>query len=92
MLMGGKPAADFARHRAWRRDRGGEARLGLLRVSFALGYGSARPDSRAAMGKIGRIPPYKIEGRVTIEVEYSTRHAEPVRGLSAFTAKISWKR
>ncbi len=43
-----------------------------------------RERARAAMAKIGHIAPYKVNGPVTIEIEYSTRHTlNPDRGLSA---------
>lgn len=34
-----------------------------------------RQRAAAAMAKIARIPPYRIEGAVTIQVEYTSRHA-----------------
>ena len=34
-----------------------------------------REGAKAAMGKLGRIRPYRIEGQVTLEIEYTSRHA-----------------
>jgi D-amino peptidase len=34
-----------------------------------------RDGAKAAMGKLGRIRPYRIEGPVTLEIEYTSRHA-----------------
>jgi hypothetical protein len=34
-----------------------------------------RDGAKAAMGKLGRIRPYRIEGPVTLQIEYTSRHA-----------------
>jgi D-amino peptidase len=44
-----------------------------LSMSAAAARDLIRESARRAMEKLGQIPPYKIEGPVTIEVEYSTR-------------------
>ena len=45
-----------------------------LSLSATAARDLIRERARAAMAKLGNIPPYKIDGPVTIEVEYSTRH------------------
>src|SRR6266851_5785310 len=45
-----------------------------LSMSAAAARDLIRESARRAMEKLGQIPPYKLEGPVTIEVEYSTRH------------------
>ena len=37
-----------------------------------------REGATRAMRKIGQIPPYRIEGPVTLQIEYTTRNALPV--------------
>ncbi len=54
---------------------------------LTLSAGAARDLIRekavAAMKKLGQIPPYKVDGPVTIEIEYSTRHTlSPDAGLA----------
>jgi D-amino peptidase len=34
-----------------------------------------REGAKAGMGKLGRIRPYRIEGLVTLQIEYTSRHA-----------------
>src|SRR5229473_2049877 len=45
-----------------------------LSLSATAARDLIRERARAAMAKLATIPPYKIDGPVTIEVEYSTRH------------------
>ena len=54
-----------------------------LSMSAAAARELIRERAQQAMRKIGQIPPYKIEGPVTIEVEYSTRSTpSPVAPLA----------
>jgi D-amino peptidase len=54
-----------------------------LSMSAAGARELIRERAQRAMQKIGQIPPYKIEGPVTIEVEYSTRSTpSPVAPLA----------
>lgn len=53
---------------------------GLLRNTCeTLSAGAARAlireKARAAMAKIGRIPPYRVDGAATLEIEYTTRNS-----------------
>lgn len=55
-----------------------------LSLSATAARDLIRERARAAMRKVGRIPPYKIEGPVTFEIEYSTRSTlNPSAPLSA---------
>jgi D-amino peptidase len=45
-----------------------------LSMSAAAARDLIRDTARRAMQRVGQIPAYKLEGPVTIEVEYSTRH------------------
>jgi D-amino peptidase len=45
-----------------------------ISLSAAAARDLIREKAVASMRKLGQIPPYKVEGPVTIEVEYSTRH------------------
>jgi D-amino peptidase len=54
-----------------------------LSLSAATARDLIRTRAHAAMAKISQIPPYKIDGPVSIEVEYSTRHTPaPDAGLA----------
>src|SRR5580704_16269980 len=45
-----------------------------LSMSATAAHELIRDRAQRAMQRVGQIPPYRIEGPVTIEVEYSTRH------------------
>src|SRR5260370_1097174 len=61
-----------------------------LSLSATAARDLIREHARAAMAKLGTVPPYKIDGPVTIEVEYSTRHtpAPDTAGVSLGAAVV----
>jgi D-amino peptidase len=56
----------------------GLARYTCLSLSATAARELIRESARRAMEKIGRILPYRIEGPVTIEYEYTTRNSLPL--------------
>ncbi len=46
-----------------------------ISLSAAAAQGLIHQRATAAMAKIGRIQPYRVNGPVTIEIEYTSRHA-----------------
>ncbi len=62
----------------------GLARNTCISLSAGAARDLIRDKARSAMQKAGSIKPYKIEGPVTIEYEYTTRNSLPIdAGLSA---------
>jgi D-amino peptidase len=49
-----------------------------ITMSAAAAQELIRERARRAMQKIGKIKPYKIDGQVTIEYEYTTRNSLPI--------------
>lgn len=56
----------------------GLGRYACITLSASAAQERIREGARRAVSKIGKIRPYKIEGPVTIEVEYTTRHSLPI--------------
>ncbi len=56
----------------------GLARYSCISLSAEASRNLIREKARLSMQKIGKIKPYKVEGPVTIEVEYTTRNSLPV--------------
>lgn len=56
----------------------GLGRYSCITLSAEAAREAIRAAARRAMAKIGRIAPYRIEGPVTIEVEYTTRNSLPI--------------
>ncbi len=56
----------------------GIGRYTCLSMSAQQARDTIRAAATRAMQKIGRIQPYRIEGPVTVEVEYTTRHSLPI--------------
>jgi len=65
------PQAEFAEVKE------GLARYACVSLSAQEARELIREHARMAVQKIGKIPPYKINGPVTIEVEYTTRNSLP---------------
>lgn len=66
------PQAEFAEVKE------GLARYTCISMSATAARDLIRERARLSMQKIGQIPPYKIEGPVTIEIEYTTRNSLPI--------------
>ncbi len=56
----------------------GLGRYSCLTLSAEAAREAIRAAARRAVSKIGKIRPYRIEGPVTIEVEYTTRNSLPI--------------
>lgn len=56
----------------------GLGRYSCITLSAEAAREAIRAAARRAMSKIGKIRPYRIEGPVTIEVEYTTRNSLPI--------------
>ena len=56
----------------------GLGRYSCITMSAKAAQEAIRAAARRAMSKIGKIRPYRIEGPVTIEVEYTTRNSLPI--------------
>lgn len=56
----------------------GLGRYSCITMSAEAAREAIRAAARRAMAKVGRVRPYKIEGPVTIEVEYTTRNSLPI--------------
>jgi len=56
----------------------GLGRHSCITMSAKAAQEAIRAAARRALSKIGKIQPYKIEGPVTIEVEYTTRNSLPI--------------
>lgn len=56
----------------------GLGRYSCVTLSAQAAQEMIRNAARRAVSKIGKIPPYKIEGPVTFEVEYTTRNSLPI--------------
>ncbi len=55
----------------------GLARYACLTMAAEAARAAIREGARRAMQKLGTVKPYRIEGPVTIEVEYTTRNSLP---------------
>ena len=53
----------------------GLARYACLSLSAESARAAIREAARRSVGKIGKIQPYRIEGPVTLEIEYTTRNS-----------------
>ena len=56
----------------------GLGRYTCLSLSAEAARERTREGARRAMAKIGVIPPYRIAGPVTVEIEYTTRNSLPI--------------
>jgi len=56
----------------------GLGRYSCLTLSAQAAQQMIREAARRAMARIGKVRPYKIEGPVTFEVEYTTRNSLPI--------------
>jgi len=56
----------------------GLGRYSCLTLSAKAAQEMIRNAAQRAMAKIGKIRPYRVEGAVTIEVEYTTRNSLPI--------------
>jgi D-amino peptidase len=66
------PDAEFAEVKE------GLARYTCISMSAPAARDLIREKARLSMQKIGKVKPYKIEGPVTIEIEYTTRNSLPI--------------
>ncbi len=66
----------------------GLARYTCVSLSAPAARDLIRERARSAMQKIGSIKPYKIEGPVTIEYEYTTRNSLPIDAGQAAGAEV----
>jgi len=66
----------------------GLARYTCLSLSATAARELIRESARRAMEKIGRILPYRIEGPVTIEYEYTTRNSLPMDAALRVGAEV----
>lgn len=53
----------------------GLARYACISLSAEAAQETIRRAAQRAVAKIGRIRPYRVEGPVTLEIEYTTRHS-----------------
>ncbi len=53
----------------------GLARYACISLSAEAAQQTIRRAAQRAVAKIGRIRPYRVEGPVTLEIEYTTRHS-----------------
>ncbi|HSB16942.1 MAG TPA: M55 family metallopeptidase [Bryobacteraceae bacterium] len=56
----------------------GLARYSCISMSAPAARDLIREKARLSMQKIGKVKPYKIDGPVTIEIEYTTRNSLPI--------------
>ncbi len=56
----------------------GLARYACITMSAEAARALIREKARLAMQKIGKIKPHKVEGPVTVEIEYTTRNSLPI--------------
>ena len=56
----------------------GLARYTCITMSAEEARGAIRDGAARAMKKLGQIPPYRIEGPVTFEIEHTTRNSLPI--------------
>ena len=56
----------------------GLGRYTCLSLSAEAARERTREGARRAMAKLGAIPPYRIAGPVTVEIEYTTRNSLPI--------------
>lgn len=66
------PDAEFAEVKE------GLARYSCISMSAPAARDLIREKARLSMQKIGKVKPYKIDGPVTIEIEYTTRNSLPI--------------
>ncbi len=66
------PDAEFAEVKE------GLARYTCISMSAPAARDLIREKARLSMQKIGKVKPYKIDGPVTIEIEYTTRNSLPI--------------
>src|SRR5579885_994630 len=53
----------------------GLSNYACISLSAEEARGQIRSHARAAMEKLGSIPPYRVTGPVTLQIEYTSRHA-----------------
>lgn len=66
------PDAEFAEVKE------GLARYSCISMSAPAARDLIREKARLSMQKIGKVKPYKVDGPVTIEIEYTTRNSLPI--------------
>jgi D-amino peptidase len=66
----------------------GLGRYTCISLSAEFARALIRDRARAAMAKIGKIKPVKIEGPVTFEIEYTTRNSLPIDAGRAPGAEV----
>ena len=67
----------------------GLARYTCITMSAEEARGAIRDGAARAMKKLGQIPPYRIEGPVTFEIEHTTRNSLPIdAGLAPGTEVV----
>lgn len=66
----------------------GLGRYTCLSLSAPAARDVIRERATAAMRKIGSIPPYKVRGPVTIQIEYTTRNSLPADAGLAPAAEV----
>jgi D-amino peptidase len=76
------PSAEFAEVKE------GLARYSCLSLSADSARNLIREHAKLAMQKIGQVKPYKIDGPVTIQIEYTTRNSLPIDAALRPGAKI----
>ncbi len=56
----------------------GLARYACISMSAEDAHAAIRDGAARAMKKLGQIPPYRVEGPVTFEIEHTTRNSLPI--------------
>jgi D-amino peptidase len=66
----------------------GIGRYSCISLSAASARDAIREAARRSVSKIGTIPPYKVSGPVTLQVEYTTRNSLPVDAEKRVGAEV----
>jgi D-amino peptidase len=66
----------------------GLARYACISMSAENARAAIRDGATRAMKKLDQIPPYRIEGPVTFEIEYTTRNSLPIDAGRAPGAEV----